>query len=161
MGEVESRLEQRSKRATVDVLEIAALVPHSGSMVLLDRIIDYDDQGLIAELVVRGDGLLGDDKAVPAWAGIEYMAQTIAAYVGIKARQANEPIRLGFLLGTRFYNSNVAAFEVGATLMIRVEKIIQDDGLGVFECLILGEDVDITANLNVYQPQLNNPIDKI
>ncbi|MGZ4997167.1 MAG: ApeP family dehydratase [Methylobacter sp.] len=146
---------------TVDVLEVAALVPHSGSMVLLDRIIDYDDQSLIAELVVRGDGLLGDDKAVPAWVGIEYMAQTIAAYVGVKARQANEPIRLGFLLGTRFYNSNVAAIEVGVTLTIRVEKIIQDDGLGVFECLILGEDVDITANLNVYQPQLNNPIDKI
>ncbi|MGZ5011488.1 MAG: ApeP family dehydratase [Methylobacter sp.] len=156
MQAVKSHLEQRSRAPTVSVLEVSELVPHSGSMVLLDRIIDCDEQGLTAELAVCGDGLLCDGPTVPAWVGIEYMAQTIAAYVGMKAKLANEPIRLGFLLGTRFYNSNVAAFEVGATLTIRVEKIIQDDGLGVFECRILGEGVNITANLNVYQPPLGN-----
>jgi predicted hotdog family 3-hydroxylacyl-ACP dehydratase len=134
----------------------ADFIPHSGCMVLLDRIVDCDEQGLTAELAVREDELFSPGLTVPAWVGIEYMAQTIAAYVGVKAKQANEPIRLGFLLGTRFYNSNVAAFKVGATLTIRVEKIIQDDGLGVFECQILGEGVDITANLNVYQPPLGN-----
>jgi len=140
------------------MIDVADVIPHTGDMVLLDRIIDYDDQGLTAELVVRGDGLLGDDQAVPAWAGIEYMAQTIAAYVGIKARQANEPIRMGFLLGTRRYSSNVAAFKVGATLTIRAEKIMQDDGLGVFDCRIKGEAVEVTANLNVYQPPVNTLI---
>jgi predicted hotdog family 3-hydroxylacyl-ACP dehydratase len=135
---------------------VTELVPHSGDMVLLDRIVDFDEQGLTAELIVRGDELFSPGPRVPAWVGIEYMAQTVAAYVGVKAKQVNDPIRLGFLLGTRFYNSNVAAFEVGATLTIRVEKIIQDDGLGVFECRILGEGVDITANLNVYQPPLGN-----
>ncbi|MFZ2404911.1 MAG: 3-hydroxylacyl-ACP dehydratase [Methylobacter sp.] len=136
---------------------VADLIPHTGSMVLLDRIVDYDDQGLTAELAVRGDGLLGgDDKAVPAWAGIEYMAQAIAAYAGAMARQAGEPIRLGFLLGTRRYSSNVAAFKVGSALTIQVKKIMQDDNLGVFDCRILGEGVEVTANLNVYQPPLNN-----
>jgi len=137
--------------------DVTELIPHTGDMVLLDRIVDYDDQGLTAELVVRGDGLLGgDERTVPAWVGIEYMAQTVAAYVGMKAKQANEPIRMGFLLGTRRYNSNVAAFKVGATLTIRVEKIMQDDGLGVFDCRIQGEGVEVTANLNVYQPPMNN-----
>jgi len=137
--------------------DITELIPHTGDMVLLDRIVDYDDMGLTAELAVRGDGLLGgDDQTVPAWGGIEYMAQTVAAYVGMKAKQANEPIRMGFLLGTRRYNSNVAAFKVGATLTIRVEKIMQDDGLGVFDCRIQGEGVEVAANLNVYQPPLNN-----
>jgi predicted hotdog family 3-hydroxylacyl-ACP dehydratase len=138
------------------VIDVVDLIPHTGDMVLLERIVDYDDKGLTAELVVRGDGLFGDNQTVPAWAGIEYMAQAVAAYVGVKAKQANEPIRLGFLLGTRRYNSNVAVFKVGAILTIRVEKIIQDDGLGVFDCRILGEGVEVTANLNVYQPPLNN-----
>ncbi|WP_333877243.1 hotdog family protein [Methylobacter sp.] len=134
------------------MIEVADLIPHTGDMVLLDRIVDHDDQGLTAELMVRGDGLLGDDETVPAWAGIEYMAQAVAAYAGVMAKQANEPIRLGFLLGTRRYSSNVAAFKVGTMLMIRVEKIIQDDNLGVFDCRILGDGVEIVANLNVYQP---------
>ncbi|MGZ5008481.1 MAG: ApeP family dehydratase [Methylobacter sp.] len=135
---------------------ITDLIPHTGDMVLLDRIIDYDEQGLTAELIVRGDGLLGNAESVPAWAGIEYMAQTIAAYAGMMAKRANEPIRLGFLLGTRHYNSNIAAFKVGSSLTIRVQKIIQDDSLGVFECRIFGDAVEVTANLNVYQPPLNN-----
>jgi predicted hotdog family 3-hydroxylacyl-ACP dehydratase len=145
-----------------DAGAVTDLIPHSGDMVLLDRIVDFDGQGLTAELAVRGDELFCPGPSVPAWVGIEYMAQTVAAYVGMKAKQANEPIRLGFLLGTRFYDSNVAAFEVGATLTIRVKKIIQDDGLGVFECRILGDGVDITANLNVYQPPLGNtPVENV
>ncbi|MDI1231403.1 MAG: hotdog family protein [Methylobacter sp.] len=152
MHEVEQCMEQLP-RATQGA--VADLIPHTGSMVLLDRIIDCDDQGLTAEVVVRGDGLLGDDRSVPAWVGIEYMAQTIAAYAGVMAKQVNEPIRLGFLLGTRRYSSNVAVFKVGSTLTIRVKNIMQDDNLGVFDCRILGEGVDVTANLNVYQPPLN------
>lgn len=159
MEELKSRSEQR-RAPTVgllnDTVAVTDLIPHSGSMVLLDRIINYDDQSLTAELVVRDDGLLGDDKSVPSWAGIEYMAQTIAAYAGISARQANEPIRLGFLLGTRRFSSNIAAFKVGSKLTIRVNKIMQDDGLGVFDCLIQGVDVEVTANLNVFQLPLNN-----
>ena len=49
--------------------DIAALIPHSGKMVLLDRIIEYDDNSLTAELVVRDDGLLGNDKTVPGLGG--------------------------------------------------------------------------------------------
>ena len=135
---------------------VADVIPHSGKMVLLDRIVDCDDNALSAELVVRDDGLLGNDKTVPAWAGIEYMAQAIAAYAGIMAKQAGEPIRLGFLLGTRHYSSNVAEFKVGSTLTVRVKKIIQNDNLGAFECWIQGVDVKVSANLNVYQPPRND-----
>ncbi|MFA6162488.1 MAG: hotdog family protein [Methylobacter sp.] len=134
--------------------DIAGLMPHSGKMVLLDRLVDYDDISATAELVVRNDGLIGDGKTVPAWAGIEYMAQTIAVYAGIMAKIAGDPIKLGFLLGTRRYKSNVAEFKVGSTLSVRVEKIMQDERLGVFDCRIQGDGVEISANLNVYEPPI-------
>lgn len=136
----------------IDCTDIAALIPHSGRMILLDRIIDFDEQTLSAELRVRADGLLGDDKTVPAWAGIEYMAQAVAAYVGIRSKLAGEPIKLGFLLGTRRYFSNVPGFAVGTALTIQVKNIIQDDKLGVFDCKIHGTGIEISAKLNVYQP---------
>lgn len=132
--------------------DIAELIPHSGRMVLLDRIIDFDELSLSAELTVRNDGLLGDANSVPAYAGIEYMAQAIAAYAGIQAKQVGEPIKIGFLLGTRRYTSNVGSFAVGTMLTIQVTKIIQDDKLGVFDCKIHGAGIEITASLNVYQP---------
>jgi predicted hotdog family 3-hydroxylacyl-ACP dehydratase len=143
----------------IDYTDIAALIPHSGRMVLLDRIIDFDGYTLSAKLVVRNDGLLGDDKTVPAWAGIEYMAQAVAAYAGIKSKQAGEPIKLGFLLGTRRYTSNVASFDVGTALTIQVKNIIQDENLGVFDCKIHGKGIEISANLNVYQPPIETKLE--
>lgn len=132
---------------------MADLLPHSGQMILLDRVTFVDDSRLTAQLVVRGDGLLlGKAESVPAWSGIEYMAQAIGAYVGIQAKQAGLPIQLGFLLGTRRYDSNVDSFPVGSSLSVSAEKILQDGQLGVFECRICGDNVDISATLNVYQP---------
>ena len=136
----------------IDYTNIADLIPHTGQMIFLDRVISFDPSSLSAELVVRDDCLLGDSKTVPSWTGIEYMAQAIAAYAGIQSKQAGEPIKLGFLLGTRRYLTNISCFNVGTRLTITVTKIIQDDKLSVFDCKIYGEDIEISANLNVYQP---------
>ncbi|CAG7857331.1 hypothetical protein MCAMS1_02113 [biofilm metagenome] len=140
------------KLSTIDFSDVAALLPHSGAMVLLDKVIHFDPQRLTAALTVRNDDLFGDRSGVPAWVGIEYMAQAIAAYIGIKAKLAGEPIKLGYLLGTRRYSSNVSAFNAGTELMVYIENIIHDDKLGVFECKISGDGIEVNANLNVYQP---------
>lgn len=131
-------------------LKLAELMPHTGVMILLDRILDYDATGLTAELRVRDDGLLGDANQVPAWVGIEYMAQTIAVFSGITASKTKQSI--GFLLGSRRYCSNVATFKVGAMLTITVNKHYQDTVLGVFDCQIYGDGVDVSAKVNVYLP---------
>ena len=129
------------------------LLPHTGQMVLLDSVTFVDETRLTANLVVRGDGLLlGNTDSAPAWTGIEYMAQAIGAYIGIQAKQADQPIRLGFLLGTRRYDSNVNSFPAGSSLSVSVEKILQDGQLGVFECHISGDNIKVCATLNVYQP---------
>ncbi len=138
--------------AEIDFNDVQALLPHTGNMVLLDRILDYQKDSLTAQVTVRDDRLFNDQPELPAWAGIEYMAQTIAAYIGVQALLAGEPIKLGYLLGTRRYVSNIASFNAGTVLYVDIKKIMQDEQLGVFECKIYGEEIEITANLNVYQP---------
>ncbi|TPQ24422.1 3-hydroxylacyl-ACP dehydratase [Methylomonas koyamae] len=134
--------------------DIAELLPHTGDMVLLDRVVSFEEDRLSAVLTVRGDGLLfGDERAVPAWAALEYMAQAIGAYVGLQAKQAGQPIRLGFLLGSRLLQSNVGSLPVGCELAVTVEKIVQDEQLGVFDCRVSGDNIEISAKLNVYQPR--------
>ena len=133
-------------------INVADLIPHEGQMVLLDKVLEYDENSLVSEVIVRDDGLFGDGKTVPAWLGIEYMAQTVAAHEGMMSHLAGKPIKLGFLLGSRRYYSNISSFTVGSRLTVKVERLIQDQGLGVFFCQISGKGVDISAKLNVYQP---------
>ncbi|MCQ8181774.1 3-hydroxylacyl-ACP dehydratase [Methylomonas sp. SURF-1] len=134
--------------------DIAELLPHTGAMVLLDRVVSFEEDHLSAAITVRGNGLLfGDERSVPAWAALEYMAQAIGAYVGLQAKQAGQPIRLGFLLGSRLLQSNVGTLPVGCELAVTVEKIVQDEQLGVFDCRVSGDNIEISAKLNVYQPR--------
>ncbi|MGR8981509.1 MAG: ApeP family dehydratase [Gammaproteobacteria bacterium] len=129
------------------------LVPHAGTMLLLERVLEFEPESMVAEVIVRADGLFDDGHTVPVWLGIEYMAQTVAALGGMKRKLADQPINLGFLLGTRRYECNVDAFAVGTVLTVSVIRLIQDQGLGVFDCQITGEGVMASAQLNVYQPE--------
>lgn len=132
---------------------IHELVPHAGDMILLDQVEACDDTGLTAAMRVRPGLYSHADGSLPAWVGIEIMAQAIAAYAGVRARQAGGSIRMGFLLGTRRYQCNAAAFPAGAALTVRIQRTLEDaSGMGVFDCQITGPGLEVAASLNVFQP---------
>ena len=134
--------------------DIRSLVPHSGSMVLLDRVISVDEDSLCAEVTIRPDSPFSGPDGVGAWVGIEYMAQAIAAHAGHAARLRGEPVRIGFLLGARRYECVRPSFAAGSTLRVGVKcLLLAENGLGSFECRI--DDVDgvaATATVSVFSP---------
>lgn len=132
--------------------KVSELLAQTGSMMLLDKVISFDHQSMVSEVIVRYDGLFGDERAVPALMGIEYMAQTIAAHGSMMDKIAGRPSHIGFLLGTRNYTSNTDTFLTGSVLTVFVIKIIQEQGLGVYDCKITAPGVLVEAKLNVYQP---------
>lgn len=133
------------------------LLPHSGKMMLLERVLAFDESSMTAEVIVRDDGLFGSTDAVPAWLGMEYMAQTIAAHCGMLCRLAGKPLLPGLLLGTRRYHCNVDSIAAGTELIVTVNQLVkgqdQGQGLAVFDCQISGDNVLISAQLNVYQTE--------
>lgn len=133
---------------------VAELIPHAGNMILLDEVLSCDSEAIEVRLTVRPDGLLSAaDGSLPAWVGVELMAQTIAAFAGVQARRAGLPVELGFLLGTRKYACNVEHFPAGSELHIRAQCSLQDDnGMGVFECHLSGPAILAEARLNVFRP---------
>lgn len=133
--------------------DISDVVPHSGTMSLLDQIIDCDEDSLRAQVQIQADTLFATEQGVPAWIGIEYMAQAIAAWAGVQNRRAGREVNIGFLVGTRQYRSSHPYFAPGTTLTISVRQELQgDNGLGVFECRIEAGTLEVIANLNVFQP---------
>lgn len=133
------------------LFDAAELLPHSGGMIWVDKVLAWDEDSVTAELTVRGDALFDEGDSVPAWAGVEYMAQTVGLYAGLQAKRAGESIKLGFLLGTRRFETNVPEFRIGSILTVRAEKVMQDEHLAVFDCRITGGQVIASAVLNVYQ----------
>jgi predicted hotdog family 3-hydroxylacyl-ACP dehydratase len=135
--------------------EIGTLVPHSGAMLLLDAVLAADHETLSAQVAIRPDSMFVADGAVGAWVGVEYMAQAVAAHAGYCARLRGEPVRVGFLLGTRRYTCAVPAFAQGSVLRIHVQRALQgENGLGAFDCRIEdGEGAELaSATITVFQP---------
>jgi predicted hotdog family 3-hydroxylacyl-ACP dehydratase len=134
--------------------DIRSLIPHSGAMVLLDRIVAVDQETLCAEVRIRSDSLFCSASGVGAWVGIEYMAQSIAAFAGYTAYLRGEAVKPGFLLGTRRYECTLPMFSLGSVLRVHVRRVFEsEDGLGSFQCHIEHEEQEVaTATLTVFQP---------
>jgi predicted hotdog family 3-hydroxylacyl-ACP dehydratase len=147
-----------------DLPDIASLVPHSATMLLLDRVVAADNDTLQAEVIINEQTLFAEAQGVGSWIGIEYMAQAVAAFAGLYAmRQAHadptsaahtKPVKIGFLLGSRRYTATQGTFPLGSCLQVHVERLLQaDNGLGSFDCFIANDNERVaTATLTVFQP---------
>ncbi|HMB57059.1 MAG TPA: hotdog family protein [Arenimonas sp.] len=144
----------RADRSPADI-PIEDVVPHRGAMLLVDRLIFCDDDNVVVEADVGAGNQFADDTGVPAWVGIEYMAQAIAAWAGYRALARQETVKLGFLLGTRRYTCARSVFAFGLRLRIEGHReLFGENGLGLFACRILDGDEEIaTANVSVFEPQ--------
>ncbi|MGF6704321.1 hotdog family protein [Pseudomonas frederiksbergensis] len=133
---------------------LAELLPHAGDMILIEQILSFDDDQIHTRLTVKPGGLFNrPDGSLPAWVGIELMAQSVAAYAGCHARQKGNAVELGFLLGTRKFECNVEHFPAGTELIIHGIRSLEDDnGMGVFECHLTAPGIHATARLNVFRP---------
>lgn len=118
------------------ISDVAALLPHSGHMVLLDEILAYDHESLQASAHIGADHvLMQPDGTVPAWMAMEIMAQCIAALDGIHAHNGGESVRLGFLLGTRKLHLFADTLPLGCELLAETRQSIRDNnGFAVFDC---------------------------
>lgn len=134
---------------------IEDLIPHRGTMLLLDNVLNFENESTTAEYVPCADAWYADELGdMPAWIGIELMAQTVAAHIGLLNRSRGAPIKQGVLLGTRRYISTRSAFASGELLRIVAKMIYRDtSGLAAYECRIAAGGNEIaSATLKVFEP---------
>ena len=138
---------------------IEVLLPHGPPMILLDEVLGVDQTSITAGVTIRHDSLFLGACGVPSHIGIEYMAQACGAYAGVKALEFGEPVRIGYLLGTRLYEARIPWFRIGDRLIVSASEIYRDKHMGAFDCRIERQDeVVATAQLSVYQPAGSEPL---
>ncbi|MAL78008.1 MAG: hypothetical protein CMN55_02660 [Sneathiella sp.] len=133
--------------------DVTEILYHAPPMILIDRVLSYDAETVtsIVDITERTPFLAAD--AVPAYVGIEYMAQSIAAYSGIMARNAGGEVKIGYLVSTRNMKLGCPSFAIGERLKITVKLVYNEAPMAVFDGRIeRDEKLVAEARLNVYQP---------
>jgi predicted hotdog family 3-hydroxylacyl-ACP dehydratase len=137
-------------------LPLQSLLPHSDPMILIEDPIDAGDGWASSSMRVAEDSLFfKPGEGIPAWVGIEYMAQTVALYAGYCAVRCGREVQVGLLIGIRRFSADIPYFRLGNDIKIRTEEVWQDSQMAMHECMIhdASGSVLANANLNVYQPE--------
>jgi predicted hotdog family 3-hydroxylacyl-ACP dehydratase len=136
---------------------IELVLPHAHPMILVDRLVHYTDMSSACKVQIAEHSNFYNPqrKSVPSYVGIEYMAQTIAAYANVLKLDDGGKVSLGFLVSARNYITQVREFTLGTELLIQVELLFKEaNGLSVFDCLIKqGEQIVVEAKINVFEPE--------
>jgi predicted hotdog family 3-hydroxylacyl-ACP dehydratase len=135
--------------------DIEKLLPHQAPMILIDKVIDVTELTIHCQVQINNSGLFFDSRlnATPAWVGIEFMAQTIAAWSGYHANLKGQESPIGFLLGSRRYSSECSEFPLGTTLDIYAEQLMENEGMAAFACTIkCNGKVLASSQLNAFVP---------
>lgn len=133
---------------------VQELLPHRHEMLLADVVNYGPDYGQIILTIRPGSFFCDGADGVPAWVGIEYMAQAMAVYSGVQMRQAGQPLRIGLLIGTRRYDSEVPAFAIGTRLTATAKLVSREsEHMYVFTCEIDdGTRVIARGDIKAYRP---------
>ena len=134
---------------------ITELVPHRPPMLLLDRVVSWDHGRVVCGVVLRHDSPFVVSGRVSSTVAIEYMAQCIAVYAGLGGHARSEPVRIGYLLGSREVIFEVEDFRVGDELRVEASHLWGDDALGSFACAVHRRGrVAARGTLNVFRGDL-------
>lgn len=136
---------------------IDQVLPHAAPMILLSEFVEAGAEHGVCKVYIDEKSPFYNMQTgqVPSYVGIEYMAQTIAAYAGANRLARGGEVRIGFLLGCRKYASAVNGFACGTELTVAATQLVMEEsGLSVFDCQIYKQQqLLVSAKLNVFQPE--------
>lgn len=113
---------------------VGELIPHARGMLLLDRVVEHGPEHAVCTANPAASELFRDAAGrVPAWVGLEYLAQCMAVYGSLAARAAGRPPRFGPFIGGRRIELRVDHFQPDRVLWVTVRHLRGDRGLVAFE----------------------------
>jgi predicted hotdog family 3-hydroxylacyl-ACP dehydratase len=129
-------------------------IPQRGPARMIDRLVEVDSEHAVVEADVPFHGRMVRGGHMPAWVGIELMAQAIAVWAGDRSRRAGRPVRVGYLLGSRRYQAFCDGFAAGSTLRVHADcDFVAESGVGIFSCRIEhASQLLAQAQVSVFEP---------
>jgi predicted hotdog family 3-hydroxylacyl-ACP dehydratase len=137
---------------------IDRVLPQSGPMRLLDRILEHDGRSTTCVAVPAKSTLFVTAEGdVPAWVGIEYMAQCCAAHGALLLADGRRPPP-ALLMGARRIDFHADRFDPEGELVVVARPAVGSRKSAAFECSIHsrdGERLLAEARLSFYSPDMH------
>lgn len=140
----------------LDRSELVGLLPHAGTMCLLDGVLDWDETRIVATASGhrRPDHPLRRNEGLSALCGVEYAAQAVAIHGSLLAGKREGPAKPGYLAAVRELELAVDRLdEIESELVIRAE-ILHGNETGLLYAFAVESkgDLLLAGRVSVFLP---------
>lgn len=127
---------------TIDRAQIQSLIPHSGTMCLLDRVVEWDEDSICCSTDTHKSELnpLRKDRRLSAIHGFEYGAQATAVHGGLRAQRTGATVPPGYLAAIRDGALYVDYLDdLTSSLLVRARRLFGESVNTVYEIELSSE----------------------
>jgi predicted hotdog family 3-hydroxylacyl-ACP dehydratase len=130
--------------------QIARIIPHQGAMVLIDEVVHWDEQRLVARSTshLRSDNPLRDEQGLHIACGIEYAAQAMALHGALSSKRSSDGRaarpRAGLLASVR-------------EVRFLAQRLDEDSSALLIEARLVSSDRGGDAEAAMYEFALRSP----
>lgn len=103
------------------------LVPHGLPMLALAELLDWKPGYARARLVVSADSLFQREGRIDTTVALEYMAQTVAACLGMESRTGGTGVRVGMVIACRQMTIERPYLQLGEELVLEAQMVHGSD----------------------------------
>ena len=123
----------------INKAEIRTLIPHAGSMCLLDNVLDWNDESIVCVTNTHRDEAnpLRRGGRLSALHALEYGAQAAAIHGGLRARAAGATAPPCYLAALRDAHLHVLRLDdLASPLEVRAQHLFGDSGNTIYQCAL-------------------------
>lgn len=138
---------------------IESLIPHRPPMLLVERVVELLDQGIVCQGRIPRSGIFASRDTAPPILGVEMAAQSAAVLEALRraaelpARSGDEGPRIGYLASIRDARFAVPALPTGTAILAAVRRTGGAGSLAMYDASLARSDdqvVLLTATLTTY-----------
>ena len=132
----------------LDQINIAALIPHGGTMVLLNKVLKWGDNHIscLADSHREGNNPLRNENTLSSVCGVEYAAQAIAVHGALSRRDSMSGKYHGYLVSIKNLQLSVARLDdIATNLTINAEMLMRDKESLIYQFRILSKSRDLLS----------------
>jgi len=125
--------------------DISELVPHQTPVLALDKLSSWELGHAKGELTIRDSNPLVHDGTIDTVMSLEYMAQCVAACLGMEAFQSGGNVRVGMIVACRQMEILQPELLLGETYAVKADCVRGNNSLSHYDAEIRSSDGELVA----------------
>jgi predicted hotdog family 3-hydroxylacyl-ACP dehydratase len=122
-------------------------------MLWIDEIDSVQGEQIVCRVTLRDEHVFVEEGAAETIVAIEWMAQSVAAFVGLEDQNKGTGPRPGYLVAIPEARFFVPTVKVGETVALTCTRLFGDEQIASFTCVAQrGQETLAEAIINVFRP---------